>query len=84
MKLINLKHFKPSTAGETAALVAYVALEPNNPPAFTTTYHHAYRRGLPVNLFYQFTSEIKQDSTIRNKGAIFNKKVAHYFEARKK
>ncbi len=80
MKLIKTKHFKPSTAGETAALEAYVALEPNNPPALTTTYLHACKRGLPVDLFYRFVSEIEQDPYIRNKGAVFNKKVEDYFE----
>lgn len=83
MELIDLKRFIPSNAGETAALEAFVALEANNRPAFTTTYYQAYKRGLPVDRFYQFTSEIEQDRTIRNRGAVFNKKVNDFLTKHK-
>lgn len=78
--LINPKNFVPQTAGESAAFEAWKSLEPNNPLALKTTYLQAYKNGLPTPYFYQFTSEIKQDDTIRNKGAIFNQKVRDHLE----
>lgn len=77
--VINPKTFEPKSEGELAAKEAWDSLEPYNPLAFNTTYLKALQRGLPTNLFYQFVSEIKQDPTIENKGAVFNKKVADYF-----
>lgn len=77
-QLVNPKDFQPSTEGETAACEAWKKLEPNNPLALATTYLHAYKCGLPPHLFYVFTSEINQDSTIVNRGAVFNQKVKEY------
>jgi len=82
--IIDLKKFKPEDAGETAALEAFIALEPDNERAFTTTYYWAYKQGLPADLFYQFKSEIKQDKTIKKKGAVFRTKVEAYLQKRKK
>lgn len=79
-KVLNPKDFIPNNEGEAAAYEAWNQLEYNNPLAFTTTYYTAYKKGLPPYLFYQFVSEIKQDENIKNKGAIFNNKVASYFE----
>jgi phage replication O-like protein O len=81
-EFLNPKNFTPSNEGEAAALYAWENLEPNNPFAFKTTYYAVYKKGLPAFLFYQFTSEIKQDPTIKNLGAIFNNKVSGYFEQR--
>lgn len=81
---LNPKNFAPSNAVETAALEVWKKLEPFNPMAFQTTYYWAYKKGLPENLFYQFVSEINQDASIKNKGAIFNKKVKEYFEKQQK
>lgn len=78
--IINPKYFKPSTAGETAALEAFVALEPKNRKALTTTYLWAYKKGLPSDLFYRFTSEIEQDPSIKNAGAVFLTKVKSYLK----
>lgn len=77
--VINPKTFDPKSEGELAAKEAWDKLESYNPLAFNTTYLKALQRGLPTNLFYQFVSEIKQDPTIENKGAVFNKKVNDYF-----
>ncbi len=78
-EVVNPKTYEPQTEGEVSAKVAWGKLEPYNPLAFQTTYLKALRKGLPSNLFYQFTSEINQDQTILNKGAVFNKKVDDYF-----
>ncbi len=77
--LINPATYKPTSAVETAAYEAWKRLELNNPRAFYTTYIPAAKRGLPAELFYQFTSEIRQDPSIKNRGAVFNKKVDDYF-----
>lgn len=77
--VINPKTYEPQTEDELSAKIAWEKLEPHNPLAFQTTYLKALRRGLPSNLFYQFTSEINQDQTILNKGAVFNKKVDDFF-----
>lgn len=78
-EIINPKIYEPQSEGEVAAKEAWDKLEPYNLLAFQTTYLKALRRGLPPTLFYQFTSEIKQDTTIEKKGAVFNKKVDDYF-----
>jgi hypothetical protein len=78
--MVNPKTFKPSSDGELAALEAWKKLEPENPVAFKITYLHALSNGLPSSIFYLFTSEIRQDNTIKNPGAVFNKKVKDYFE----
>lgn len=71
--------FRPATEGESAACDAWEQLECENPGAFKSTYLKALKQGLPTNLFFEFTSEIKQDETIQNPGAVFNKKVDEYF-----
>jgi len=78
--MVNPKNFKPSSEGETAALEAWRKLEPANPLAFKTTYLSSLTKGLPPDMFYIFTSEIRQDNSIKNPGAIFNRKVKDYFE----
>ncbi len=74
------KNFVPSTEGQAAAQRACVALEPFNSQAMRTTYLSALDKGLPLHLFDQFVSEILQDHTVKNKGAVFNKKVTEYFD----
>lgn len=76
---LNPSDFKPQNEGEVAALEAWQKLEPFNKFAFHSTYLKVYKKGLPAELFYQFTSEIKQDPNIKNPGAVFNKKVEDYF-----
>ncbi len=76
---INPSDFKPQTSGEVAAWETWDKLEPYNKFAFHSTYLKAYKKGLPPEMFYTFTSEIKQDPSIKNPGAVFNKKVADYF-----
>jgi len=79
-EIIDPANYRPNNAKQTAALEAWKKLEPNNPEAFMTTYLNACKRGLPTDLFYKFCSEIEQDKTINNKGAVFNQKVKDYFE----
>ena len=76
--VVNPKTFEPSSEGEVAALEAWRKLEPTNPLAFKTTYLNALSKGLPPNMFYLFTSEIREDRSIKNPGAVFNKKVEVY------
>lgn len=76
----NPKTFQPSTEGEVVALEAWNQLEHYNPMAFQVTYLTALYKGLPPDKFYQFVSEIKQDSTIEKPGAVFNSKVQAYLE----
>ncbi len=78
----NPKTFQPSTEGEVAALETWNQLEHCNPMAFQVTYLTALHKGLPPDKFYQFVSEIKQDSTIEKPGAVFNSKVKAYFEGK--
>jgi len=80
--IINPKSFKATTKGEIAALEAWEQLEPFNPLAFKTTYLEALKRGLPSDRFYVFCSEIRQDNSIENPGAVFNQKVKSYLESR--
>lgn len=75
---LDPKRFQPQNAAETAAKVAWEALEPNNKSSFYTTYLPAARKGLPSNLFYTYISEINQSGTY-NPGAVFNVKVKEYF-----
>lgn len=82
-KMVNPKEYIPSNVQETAALEAWRTLEPFNPLAFTTSYLWAMNHGLPVSKFYEFTSEIKQDPSIKNPGAIFRTKVENYFRGTK-
>ena len=77
-RILFPKDFEPSNEVEMAALEAWKKLEPNNPFAFMPTYLSAARKGLPVGMFYQFVSEIKQDPKIESKGKVFNSKVKGY------
>lgn len=72
--------FIPNNSGESAAYEAWKRLEPDNSLAFHTTYMWALNKGLPESLFFEYTSEISQDKNIKNKGAVFLKKVKDYFE----
>ncbi len=77
---VSPKNFKPSSDDEMAALEAWGKLEPSSPWVFGTTYLNALRKGLPATMFYQFVSEIQQDSSIKKPGAVFNKKVEEYLK----
>jgi len=68
----------------TEAWEAWMRLEPDNKRAFFTTYYSAYKKGLPTQMFGIFASEIEQDKTIINPGAIFNSKVKNYFLEKEK
>jgi hypothetical protein len=83
-ELINPKTFKITNKVEAAALDTWRSLEPQNPMVFKTTYLRACKLGLPEYKFYDFSSEIRQDQTIRNKGAVFNTKVEEYFNNKPK
>lgn len=82
-KVVNPKTYNPSNSHEQAALDAWKELDPFKPWEFSTTYLKAVNKGLPSTNFYQFVSEIKQDPTIQNPGAVFNTKVRAYFESLK-
>ena len=78
----RFQEHKPNNDQECAAQDAWNKLEPQNTHSYPF-YLFASRRGLPTHLFYQFVSEILQDKTVRNKGAIFVKKVMDYFSRSK-
>lgn len=66
--------------GQLVAKEVWEEFEPNNPKAFYTTYLNAYMKGIPFNKIHQFASEMRQDKTIKNPGAVFNKKVEDYLK----
>src|SRR3990167_11127788 len=78
--LVDHRTFKPSNEGEVAAWEAWNQLEHTNLMAFKVTYLTALSKGLSAEKFYQFVSEIKQDNTINNLGAVFNNKVQTYLK----
>ena len=78
--LVDPRTFQPSNEGEVAAWEAWNQLEHTNLMAFKVTYLTALNKGLPAEKFYQFVSEIKQDNTIKNPGAVFNNKVQAYLK----
>lgn len=82
-EVIDLNTYKPNSEVESAAYEAWKKLELGNPAAYRTTYLAVAKKGLPPDLFYQFTSEIKQDPSIKNPGAVFNKKVNDYLKSKK-
>lgn len=63
-----------------AASNAWKRLEPNNPDAIKTTYFWALRKGLPSHLFYEYASQIEQDKTVKNRGAVFQAKVKEWLK----
>ncbi len=78
---VNPKTFSPLNEKDQAALEAWNKIEPNNPDSFSF-YLWAVKQEIPLSKIYEFTSEIKQDSSIENKGAVFNKKIASYLEGK--
>ena len=80
--LVDPRTFQPSNEGEVAAWEAWNQLEHHNLMAFKVTYLTALHKGLPAEKFYHFVSEIKQDSTIKNPGAVFNNKVQAYLKSK--
>ncbi len=80
---VDPKTFEPLSNSEYEALKAWENIEPDRPRSFNF-YLWSISKGLPPSKFGQFTSEIKQDKSIINPGAIFNKKVRDYFSKRKK
>lgn len=78
---VNPEFFTPTTDAQYAALKAWQTLEPENPGSFG--YYLSTSKKIPSELIYQFVSEIKQDKTIRNKGAVFVRKVEDYLAQKK-
>ncbi len=77
-KVLDPLNYQIESEGQLAAKEVWQEFESNNPKAFYTTYLKAYMKGVPAHLIRQFASEIKQDKTISNRGAIFNNKVETY------
>jgi hypothetical protein len=76
---VNPNYFSPINELEFVALDAWKQIEPDNPDSFSF-YLWAGKQGLPNSKFYEFASEIRQDNSIKNPGAVFNKKVKEYLE----
>ena len=68
--------------GQLAAKEVWQEFEPDNPRAFYTTYLKAYMRRVSAEVIRQFASEMRQDKSIKNYGAVFNKKVKDYLEGK--
>lgn len=81
-KMINPKDFTPNSSGENMAFDTWKRLEPQNPLALQTTYLKSFKLGLPEYKFGEFASQIEQDPTIKNKGAVFQIKVTEYLIGR--
>ncbi len=71
---IDPKGFRPSNGQEAAALAVWNALEPHKPNSFGVYLSFA-RSGLSAELFYELAVEIRDDPSVSNKGAAFNKKA---------
>lgn len=82
-QLVDPNSFSPSNACETAALDICNEFEPHSAYAFTTTYLWACRLDVAADRLYQFASETRQDPSVKNKGAVFRKKVKDYLARRK-
>lgn len=80
---VNPKNFEPSCESEVAAKEVWQKLEPHNAFTFKSIFLKAKEKGLPANLFYQFASEIEQDPTVKNKGAVFAKKAEGFFDGKR-
>lgn len=76
-KKVDPTYFAPSNETEYAAKTAWEQIEPDNPDSFGF-YLWAMKQGLSSSKFFEFSSEIKADSTIKNKGAVFNNKIREY------
>lgn len=44
--------------------------------------YNSYAKKIPHNLLFQWASEIEQDNTVSNKGALFNSKAKEYLDKR--
>lgn len=82
LKFVDPTKFNPDSSAQNAALETWQTLESDKPNSFSF-YLWAAKKGLPVQKFYEFASEIKQDRTILNKGAIFVHKVMIYLQERR-
>ncbi len=71
--------FSPMNDKEQAALETWRRVEPNRPESFGF-YLWAINQKIPLTKFYEFSSEIIQDPSIKNKGAVFNRKVISYLK----
>lgn len=81
--ILNPHDYQIKSDGQLAAYEVWKEFEANNPKAFYTTYLHAYMRGASAHKIREFASEMRQDKTIKNPGAVFNKKVHDYLEGKK-
>ena len=77
IKKVDPATFMPHNAADVAARDAWQALEPKNPDSFGL-YLHLAKLGMSADMFYRLTSEIRQDLTVENKGALFNSKAMEY------
>lgn len=76
--VLDPQDYNVKSDGQLAAKEVWQEFEPDNHKAFYTTYLKAYMKGVSAHLIRQFASEIRQDKTISNRGAIFNNKVETY------
>lgn len=77
----DLKNMK--SPSQVAAYEVWKEFEPDNLRAFYTTYLLVAFKGVPAEIIYQFASEMRQDKTIKNPGAVFNNKAENYLKNKK-
>lgn len=82
-QIVNPRTFVPSSDAENMAFIFWEEFEPKNPLAFTTTYLYAARKKIPVDVMFRFASEIRQDRSVKNKGALYKEKVNQFLKERK-
>jgi len=81
--LIDPHEFEPTNDAEALASKLWEEFEPDNQRAFTTTYLYAVKVGMSSSEIYVAASEIRQDPTVKNKGALFRAKVSIWIAAQK-
>jgi len=69
--------FVPKTEAQKYALYAWENIEPDKPDSFNL-YLWCAHRGLPPEIFDQFTNDILSHDNYDNPGAMFNKKAMDY------
>lgn len=70
--------YLPSNEKQTALWDIWKNLEPNNPLGFHTTFLPLLNKPINAQKLYQLYREVKDDTTIKNKAAVFFKKVKDY------
>jgi len=77
---VNPYNFPIMNYGQEQILKAWEMLEPDKPDSFDF-YHSALKKGVPGDKLMEFANDLV-DSRVKNKGAVFVKKVEEYLKRR--